>query len=874
MRAFRANVIIAIPGYKLGCWDSKLFPTRYPNGKRKYPGGLVKAFSETLRRNAMWGGFYTGAGYGGSNYGFGEEYKKALERDGYYCLLHGPFRERWTQLVQEWAPYRVLVDVLPDEMHVYESHSLKCPQCRGRFKELHGVDPPAKLTVENASLWAKWTLLRYQMAAEAAKHWVDAAKEANPEARTVTSLAPTSVIYSQRAEQGLAWDLLGQTAGIDYLCADPYITIHRYSARKPDHYYVSETTKHLVAANRKGRAGVILEPETMRDYLRMLRPVEVYGCALTAVANGASLVTFFRGMEPWDLTARPFAYLPAERQSEMQRRIRLAFRLLQDIEPWLLGSSSPSQIVLLYSRASEDFYRGRKPRGFRRAYACDAHSEVLRFLFASGCPFRMRFLDQLREEDLAGARLLVLPFPYSVPREKARVLERAVRRGARLLAISEYGQMDEDGDEHTRPALLDLLGLKEVRVTPVETKLDFLPDSPILPGYSSGDFVFSMHQSVKPSLEARQLIRGDAGGVVLHKLGEGETLFLGGEFGMSKAFYGKEWIPHRSRFQRNKPYRTVLSACIDYLLGGSKTLRFKRTPDDVEVTLREQPDGAHVLFVLNWENDVVQVEFGLNLPKARYRITERNLQGFSAVRFPEGEEVSQEALTNIELALRPNDVRIWFIAPVGHDGHPAREALVPWPQIVVPQRELVTPEDYGTDEDAAVFDLRAEQGIIVSGSGDRTPASRRAVSALVSQKVYRNDRAKKWPVPLGDLMVHLRDAGCGIAWKLPDIPKGDYPVFARVRQGLNVHFTCPMSYRLLVNGSEVPLVRADRQPCFLRAGVPGAPSFGDWIAWVHSKYRVRLQSGDAILLRCDTPDSYVDGISNVLTEDLFLAPPE
>lgn len=384
-------------------------------------------------------------------------------------------------------------------------------------------------------------LARYESVTDAIKYWRDCAREINPQCETTLLLA-NYLCSDRRYDIGAAWDLIGSQTGVDRLGTDPYVILHNYRG-DVDHWYATETAKHLIGANKHRKGDTVLQITRLRKYHRPLRPVEMYGCALSSLAHGLRRVYYFN--HAMLMGVKPYCDTPAD-PGKSRECLKNTFSILKDVSPWVERSHVPRKIAVLYSRAGEDLYQLllnqgesdllHQSRSYGYRYSFLANWAVLNALFREGYPFELYYLDQLSYEEIKDFKLLVLPFPLAIPKEKAGILKKAVKNGSHLLVISEYGAVDEFAHRDRSPALLKLLGLKSVSRNEAHRPLRFRKDSPVLPDEGFAGATFSIYTDVELRKGARWLAEtpeGQGAGIVLNAAkGRGKTVFLAGEFGI------------------------------------------------------------------------------------------------------------------------------------------------------------------------------------------------------------------------------------------------------------------------------------------------------------------------------------------------------
>ncbi len=493
-----------------------------------------------------------------------------------YACVNGRWGEAYTRAVAFLAQLGVDgIGVVPDEWtldngrvkSVYARHKdpvvagfyaalahfCDCPACRGQFQERYGEPlPDVKAPWSSADpVWARFAQFRYDSTTAWVARTVAAARRANPAIVTDTMICVLPVCSDNRLAAGAAWDEIGVRTGLDCLQTDPYIQLHNYLGDST-HYYATETTLHLAAANWRGRAGVTLEACRLRETDREKDPAEVYGTALSCLIHGAR--EFFWWHLDYLLGRHP--YVAPEAPS---RRVAAFHRVVQAMEPALAGAAPPGGILVLYSRLSEDTWdrlgktNGAPKRGFI------AHRNVLYFLLRRGYPFRMTFLDNPDPARLEEARVVLVPFPAALPEAQVALLERLARDGRTVILFSELAGLDELGRPRP-PALARLFGGQP-----------------------------------PPALDRTEPAEA--------ALGAGRVVFLGGDaaVGLFQAA-----APVRDRTARvpvpafdGEPCRR-LDALLTAGLGRPGSILTGPPETDLEATLAEGP-GGRLLLAVNWD---------------------------------------------------------------------------------------------------------------------------------------------------------------------------------------------------------------------------------------------------------------------------------
>lgn len=441
--------------------------------------------------------------YGCVNNRWGEGYTKAVAtfaQMGFDGI--GVVPDEWTysnrRVKRQYAKRQS-----PEVQAFYEKlpHYCDCAVCRAQFRKRYGMDLPDVsepwLTADPA--WAHFAEFRYDSTSAWMQRTVEAVKRVSPNTITDTMICVLPVCSDDRLAAGAAWDKIGVDTELDCLQTDPYLMLHNYLGDST-HYYATETAIHLTEANWKPGRGsaVTLESCRLRDKYRPKDPAEVYGAALSCLAHGA------RGFFWWH-----FSYMRGERdfvEAELPfRRVQAAYKVMQALESSVADSAPSGDVLVLYSRGSEDTWdrlgkRGLLPAVFgeepnpKRGFI--AHKHVLYWLLRRAVPFRTTFLDNPDPAKLAAAQVVLVPFPLSLPEAQSERLRELAEAGKTVILMSELSPMDELGVMLPEPRFARLvsghsLSREESRVTAVsfgKGKIVFLGD----------DFARGLFEPVEP----------------------------------------------------------------------------------------------------------------------------------------------------------------------------------------------------------------------------------------------------------------------------------------------------------------------------------------------------------------------------------------
>lgn len=555
-----------------------------------------------------------------------------------YSLID--LREPWAEILKNLSRYPLDgITVVPDEW--YWSPDERFPAMVKRFQERYAKKPD-----DDQRLWNDFIS---SYSAETAGYWSDCVKKVNARIKTTALLSISPVLRGEgRAGSGVTWDLVGYEADLDSLTSDPYIVRHYSYGRQ----YVADTVKHLMAAHKRRRAEVVLQATNLKKGNRELRPVEVYGSALSALGHGAKGVWAFH----LDGLLGRYDWLKDTRDS--YDLWKDTFKSIKAISPWIKEARVPRNIAVLYSRNSEDYYDGKG--GSRYPYL--AQRETLHFLESNGYPFELYYLEQVEYKDLKDFKLLILPFAYEVDNHRMAMLKKAVEQGISLLVLFTAGKESSEG----KPCLADVLGIDGFSET-VSGSLDFPDTSPVLPGER---FTFGQDQGYR-TIRTRSgttvltQVEGKPAGLSVRQWGKSKSVFFQG----TNCLYGL------------KDRAEVMRAILDWLLEESSSLFVEKNPGaDVEVSLLENSEQEKTVFLINWGDAESKLTLRLPFPNGTYALEEycyppprlrRYAQHFGQARLQgnrvgqveecQSQAMSSEQLGNLSLQIPPYAVRVIHI---------------------------------------------------------------------------------------------------------------------------------------------------------------------------------------------------------------------
>ena len=392
-----------------------------------------------------------------------------------------------------------------------------------------------------------------------------------------------------------------------------------------------ETAERLSGAHPKRQCGIVLEASRLRPGFRELDPVEVYGSALTAVFHGAKELAWWHFSH---ITGSSGTALDHEKTYAL---VKSTYQLLEEVDPWLEDLTPVKRVALLHSRASEDwwrFYSSGEPNpcltheGKDARYASRAQVEVLMHCLRNFVPVDLYYLDAVTADQLADYPIIVVPFPFAISDDQAKLLERIAGSGKSVVVISEVGTLAQDGRIRERPALLDLLGL--VSAPTGEQAGTVMAAGVVAAGLQAE---VATYGKVEPAqgTECWATVN-DVPAIISRPVGEGRVVFLAGEFGVGLPENYDNEI--RTREERIYPPRLaegrsqLLSLLYARLTGSQPSVASKldvkypgetpQFPDDPEIATATNARGDLVYLCTNWTGGTAS--FALATDEATYNV--------------------------------------------------------------------------------------------------------------------------------------------------------------------------------------------------------------------------------------------------------------
>ncbi|MBT3376233.1 MAG: hypothetical protein HN742_15955 [Lentisphaerae bacterium] len=453
------------------------------------------------------------------------------------------------------------------------SSHVHCPICHAEFEKAYARPFPdmSKPWGTADPVWAQLLEFRYDQTAAWMQRTVAAAKGVNPDVVTDTMICVLPVCSDDRIGAGAAWDRVGATTQLDCLQTDPYILLHNYRGDST-HYYTTETTIHLTAANWPRSSGVTLEASRLRETDRIKDPAEVYGSALSCLVHGAREFFWWHLRHVTGNTA--FVDAPTAKA-----RVTACYEVMRRMESDVVNTKVPGDILVLYSRRSEDTWHwlsrakakavseatmeaqagddGKPQRAIkadeRRGFL--AHKNVLYWLMRRGYPFQTTFVEYPDPAKLRAAEVVVLPFPLALTASEAALVDRLARAGKTVIVMSELSPLNELGRPLPVPRLASLFGATT-------------PD----------------RDAVQP---------------VVRDVGRGKVIFLGADAAL-QLFEHIE--PQRNRALRVPlaAFNPALISTFEQTVGGHRSLLAEQPEHDVEVAMARS-GNKRLLLAINWD---------------------------------------------------------------------------------------------------------------------------------------------------------------------------------------------------------------------------------------------------------------------------------
>lgn len=418
-----------------------------------------------------------------------------VERDPYFGNFTGyrnqiqciwDFKDKWANVVTELAGHDLDGMCVPPDEYWHNAHRGMPPAddpCTAKFREWYGMEPPQSIGDDAVS--RAWIQYNYRALGEVYASWNELAKKLNPKMARMNILYVGSICYNKR--QNISFDIIGHATDFDYIMTDPYVGLH---VGLRDHYYVPEVVKHLEGASTNRKSMVCLQGARLRTHQPMLRPIYVYGEAISSLASGGDGVYFYY-YGVWansDGTLKPAEF----------HNIETAFNAMRTLERWgLKDAVVPAQVAMLHNQRGQDYAELRKSGDMGNGH--EAHEKGNDLLLANGYPYRLYYLEQEADwKDIPGLQVIVLPFAYAISDSAVAQLENHLKAGRRLVIMQRMGEADEKGVMRPTPAL--------ERLVKAYPKQVFRIPGEVFAGFSDENYVKKFNETMAKALGKNRLL--------------------------------------------------------------------------------------------------------------------------------------------------------------------------------------------------------------------------------------------------------------------------------------------------------------------------------------------------------------------------------
>ena len=353
-------------------------------------------------------------------------------------LYGGHVRDNWLAVYEEQVAAGADGVCLGSDEFYYRGHFLETlPADDAQRKDYekrfgHPVPPKEADTLD----YRQWVDHTEEGLAGLFTHWNAELKKRHPGLYTCTVFMQP-VQRSNLYGEGVPFDLIGARSGIDEIGGD---------------YFEPWGVRMLAAANGWRKVSMLFwawqKPEDP--------PLQLYAKPLWMLMYGGGSANYWR-----------FYQL---QESGHWQSVKKGFDMVSDLEALgVWDARPPGDIAVLSSRRSWDWWQvksfygklerpteDRAINAMRGWYADELVND--RILIRNGYPYDWRFLDDPEQlEGLAAARLLLLPFAYSISDAAAARVKEAAEKGARVVLFGALGETDEWGQPRAVPAFKELL---------------------------------------------------------------------------------------------------------------------------------------------------------------------------------------------------------------------------------------------------------------------------------------------------------------------------------------------------------------------------------------------------------------------------------
>lgn len=286
---------------------------------------------------------------------------------------------------------------------------------------------------------AKWQQFKYEQLADLTKRIASTVKKTRPGIESSVLLQPSAEV---RPNYGVAYDLLGYEGGIDVLTSDPYWSGNSYLGRM----LFPIEAQRLLGASPSRRAEVTLQSTPHFTPEGYVRPIMVFGPALSALMQGVTGINFYRQ----DLLFR-------RSKNDPGPSIESTFKLVANLERnQILPRKLRKSVAVLVSRSSEDWWLLKHRDDSQLAARGVLQTNgILEVLLRHGIAIDLLYLDQPAAlERLNAYEQVIVPFPDSVSDASVRLVLHAAKAGIPVTTYSRKGENNEFGVPRAVPSLV------------------------------------------------------------------------------------------------------------------------------------------------------------------------------------------------------------------------------------------------------------------------------------------------------------------------------------------------------------------------------------------------------------------------------------
>ena len=466
----------------IASWPSKVVP----GTKENYLKKTIDAFHKFNIKVIVSSGFYIPFDTVG-------HYPRCGQSDWHlfpqtHCIISDKFISNFgSSLYKEIIENQADGVVLGGDEFGAEGHRLSAispyDPCIKEFKKKYGYryeDLP--IDAQDSLIYRKWEIFEYEGIAKIFKEWTKTIKSLKKDVIATCLLLSWPLIYSDRMWSGLAYDIIGYISGMDYLTTDYYRPL--------------TTIKLLIGANPKRKAGYTwtigyFQPK----YTPFKNEIYIYGPLLGIIGQSGEEIAEISLYEHRHIfsSKKGEPIVDSERENGYNT-VKKFFNYVKYLQKQGIDKSqTPKEVLLLYSRSSEDWWQLK--HNYKQAFSptimknklgpdwrkllllktTDAinqnylkqlegyiyHQAIMDLFTSRGIPYDIYFIDQ-KLPCLEKYKIIILPFGYSINKNQAEIIKKAVRKGVHLILINFKGEVDEFGQPYKIPLFEEIMDKENV----------------------------------------------------------------------------------------------------------------------------------------------------------------------------------------------------------------------------------------------------------------------------------------------------------------------------------------------------------------------------------------------------------------------------